>query len=86
MSKNWYPVIDYEKCTECGVCTRKCKNGVYDQNEASTPVVIAPNNCVQGCHGCENLCTTKAISYVGDKGKRSGDCGCSCGGNNGGCC
>ncbi|MFA6309480.1 MAG: 4Fe-4S binding protein [Clostridia bacterium] len=20
MSKIWYPVIDYEKCTECGAC------------------------------------------------------------------
>ena len=84
MSKNWYPVIDYKKCTECGACTNKCKNGVYDQRKAPTPVVIAPNNCVQGCHGCGNLCPTKAINYVGDRGKKSGNSGCGCNGN--GCC
>lgn len=25
MAKNWYPVIDYTLCVECGNCTDKCK-------------------------------------------------------------
>ena len=54
MSKTWYPVIDYGKCIECGVCTNKCKHGVYDLNKAPTPVV-APNNCIQGCQGLKKL-------------------------------
>lgn len=33
MSKTWYPVIDYEKCIECGACTEKCKHGVYNQKK-----------------------------------------------------
>ena len=82
MSKKWYPVVDYEKCIECGTCTNKCKQGVYDLKKAPTPVVIIPENCIQGCHGCGNLCPTQAIKYVGDKGDQSEDCGC----NGNGCC
>ncbi len=88
MSKTWYPVIDYEKCMECGVCTDKCKHGVYDQKKVPTPVVIFPKDCIQGCHGCGNLCPTEAITYIGDqeiKGDECG-CGCSCGDDIGGCC
>lgn len=82
MTKTWYPVIDYEKCVECGACTEKCKqgkHGVYDQSKAPTPVVIFPEGCVQGCRGCANLCPQQAIIYVGDESnKTDGECGCSC--------
>ncbi|WP_071591159.1 4Fe-4S dicluster domain-containing protein [Calidifontibacillus oryziterrae] len=86
MSKTWYPVIDYERCTECGVCIEKCKNGVYDLMKVPKPVVIIPENCIHGCHGCGNLCPTEAISYVGNQRENSGFCGCSCGNEDGGCC
>lgn len=80
MSKTWYPVIDYEKCIECGICTDKCKNGVYHQKKAPTPVVIYPEGCIHGCRGCGNICPTQAISYVGEQGAMSddGNCACSC--------
>ena len=86
MSKTWYPVIDYGKCIECGACTDKCKHGVYDQKKAPAPVVVKPENCIHGCHGCGNLCPQEAISYVGDTQKESTGCSCSCGDENGGCC
>ena len=86
MSKIWYSVIDYEKCIECGACTNKCKHGVYDLRKAPMPVVVIPENCIQGCHGCGNLCSTKAISYVGDLGEGNGNCSCSCDNDSGGCC
>ena len=93
MSKTWYPMIDSEKCIECGACIDKCSHGVYDKEQAPTPVVTAPDDCVQGCHGCGNLCPAEAITYVGDTGQDSGeDCGCGggcdcdgdcdCGGDN----
>jgi NAD-dependent dihydropyrimidine dehydrogenase PreA subunit len=86
MSKSWYPVIDYEKCNECGVCTDKCKHGVYDLKKVPTPVVINPDNCIQGCHGCGNICPSEAIEYVGDNPK-SNKCCCSCDDTkDGGCC
>lgn len=85
MSKTWYPVIDYEKCIECGACTNKCKHGVYDLKKAPTPVVIAPENCIHECHGCGNLCPSEAISYVGDQRQGNSNC-CTCRYENGGCC
>ncbi len=66
MSKTWYPVIDYTKCTECGTCIKKCSHGVYNPEKAPSPVVINPNGCIDRCHGCGNLCPQGAITYVGD--------------------
>jgi len=86
MSDTWYPVIDYEKCIECGACMDKCKHGVYDHKKIPTPVVIIPENCIQGCHGCGKLCPVEAISYVGDHGERGGNLICSWGDDNGGRC
>jgi NAD-dependent dihydropyrimidine dehydrogenase PreA subunit len=77
MSKTWYPVIDYEKCTECGACIDKCKHGVFNIAKAPRPVVVYPEGCVQGCHGCGILCSNSAIEYVGDH-KQSGKITCCC--------
>lgn len=65
MSKMWYPVINYGECIECGACFNKCSHEVYKLKE-SCPVVVNPEGCVQGCHGCGNLCPVGAIEYVGD--------------------
>lgn len=83
MAKNWYPIIDYAKCSECGACVKKCKNGVYIKEKAPTPVVANPEKCINKCHGCGNLCPVGAITYAGDNTgwappnyrKKSG-CGC----------
>jgi NAD-dependent dihydropyrimidine dehydrogenase PreA subunit len=40
MSKSWYPVIDYVKYAECGLCVSMCRHGVYDISKAPTPVVV----------------------------------------------
>ena len=66
MAKKWYPVIDILTCQECGSCTAKCSHGVYDKRKAPVPVVVNPDNCIDRCHGCGNLCPVGAISYVGD--------------------
>lgn len=79
MSKTWYPVIDYEKCAACGICTDKCKHGVYEQKKAPAPVVVYPEGCIQGCHGCGNLCPNEAIRYAGETAAVGEDSGCSCG-------
>jgi len=84
MSKNWYPMINYEDCIECGACIEKCSHGVYDESKAPVPHVINQDNCVEGCTGCGSLCPVEAITYFGDNGdiQRSGccsgdECGCS---------
>ena len=77
MSKNWYPIIDYEKCKECGACIKMCRNGVYDRSKAPYPVVVFPEGCIEGCRGCGNRCPNDAIQYAGDTGleiRISGGC------------
>ena len=88
MSKNWYPVIDYSLCDECGLCTKKCSHGVYNKEKAPTPVVINEEGCIEGCHGCGNICPSGAIQYVGKNtdwtpanGTISNNGKCCCGGN-----
>ncbi|MFO7611592.1 MAG: 4Fe-4S binding protein [Clostridia bacterium] len=77
MSKSWYPVIDYELCTECGACISKCSHGVYSENKAPRPVVMFTDGCVEGCRGCASICPAYAIIYVGEHtGKPINACGC----------
>lgn len=66
MAKMWYPVIDIPECAECGTCVGKCPHGVYDREMAPVPVVLHPENCIDHCHGCGNVCPQGAITYVGD--------------------
>jgi len=80
MSKKWYPVINYETCNECGACVNKCSHGVYEKS-TSRPHVINPDGCIDGCHGCQKLCQTQSIEYVGDTGQSQSisiDCNGSC--------
>lgn len=71
MSKGWYPVVDMDKCSGCGICYNFCPNGVYAEKDGF-PVVVNPDNCVQGCHGCEFKCGFGAIRYEGDSGIPAG--------------
>lgn len=69
MSKNWYPVIDYEKCISCYSCVEFCPHGVYEIINERVEVTH-PENCVDFCKGClKGACTQKAISFVGDRVK-----------------
>jgi len=90
MSKKWYPVIDYLECAECGACIKMCKHEVYDESKKPSPIVVNGDGCIQGCHGCGNICPNGAIKYVGDdtgwtppngdNGDDDCSCGCDCGG------
>jgi NAD-dependent dihydropyrimidine dehydrogenase PreA subunit len=66
MSKTWFPVINYDKCDECGACVTKCSHDVYDKDKGPLPIVIFPEGCIEGCHGCGNLCPNNAIDYYGE--------------------
>lgn len=88
MAKTWYPVIDYSKCAECGACIEKCSHGVYSKDKAPTPVVVAPESCIDHCHGCGNLCPNGAITYLGEdagwvppNGEKNEESDCGCGRN-----
>lgn len=69
MAKNWYPMVEEERCIQCGRCIALCtknKHFVYDIAQLSRPLVVAPENCVDHCHGCGSLCPQGAITYFGD--------------------
>lgn len=68
MAKNWFPVIDYEKCSGCLTCVNFCPNKVFIV-EKGKPKVVKPENCVEFCQGCGKICPQKAISF---KGKENG--------------
>lgn len=78
MSVKWYPVIDYVSCMECGICTNKCTHDVYDKEKSPTPIVVNPEGCIDGCHGCGSLCPNSAISYVGEATGNNLSCSSSC--------
>ncbi|MBP1911672.1 ATP-binding protein [Thermococcus stetteri] len=65
MAENWYPIIDYDKCTGCLTCANFCPHGVYDIS-GGKPKVVKPKECVEFCRGCQRICPTGAISYFGD--------------------
>ena len=66
MAKNWYPVINTETCEECGKCVEKCSMGVFDKSSPKKPVIVYPDGCKDGCHGCGILCSTGSITYFGE--------------------
>lgn len=58
----WFPVIDEEKCINCGSCLDFCSNNVFEAGETTT-IVANPYNCVVGCSACQRVCDTEAISF-----------------------
>jgi len=57
------PVIDYSKCTACGVCVKVCDTGALLAPKGGKPFVL-PRLC-SGCRTCYFACPEKAISEGG---------------------
>lgn len=72
MSKNWFPVINEEKCARCMVCVEECKHGVYEASkDGEEPLIVHPENCIDGCRYCQTkVCEFDAITYYGDKNRQ----------------
>jgi NAD-dependent dihydropyrimidine dehydrogenase PreA subunit len=58
----WYPVIDKERCTDCGKCHDFCLFGVYAVSEGVVKV-SQPRNCKDNCPACARVCPSKAIIF-----------------------
>ncbi|MFA6929820.1 MAG: 4Fe-4S binding protein [Lentisphaeria bacterium] len=58
----WYPVIDYERCVNCGKCVDFCMFGVYFKDEYKV-VVGTPENCKTNCPACARMCPAQAIIF-----------------------
>lgn len=52
------PVIDHEKCNQCGLCQMYCPDAAIDAE-----LNIDPDFC-KGCGICANECPKKAIAMV----------------------
>ena len=58
----WFPVIDRERCNNCGKCHDFCLFGVYSFE--NTKIVIKnPGNCKNNCPACARVCPQKAIIF-----------------------
>ncbi len=59
-------VIDYDKCTECGLCTEKCPTNCIE-GRVRTERAYITEDCI-GCTACVKVCPVGAIT--GEKKQR----------------
>jgi pyruvate ferredoxin oxidoreductase delta subunit len=52
------PIVDKEKCNECGLCAKYCPDGAIDDE-----LMVDLSFC-KGCGICANECPKKAIAMV----------------------
>lgn len=58
----WYPVLDKERCIDCGKCYDFCLFGVYSVENKKVKVT-QPQNCKNNCPACARMCPSKAIIF-----------------------
>ena len=60
--KPWFPVIDYDRCTNCMQCLSFCLFDVYGAPEGKIKVAKA-SNCKTDCPACSRVCPEVAILF-----------------------
>jgi len=63
LSPRWYPVIDYDQCTNCMECLDFCLFGVYGVDHAGTLRTVQQDQCRQDCPACSRVCPVGAIVF-----------------------
>jgi hypothetical protein len=63
VKERWYPVIDYDRCSNCLDCLEFCLFGVYDTDDAGRLTVVEPDACKPGCPACSRVCPDQAIMF-----------------------
>jgi NAD-dependent dihydropyrimidine dehydrogenase PreA subunit len=61
--RRWYPVIDYNRCTNCMECLDFCLFGVYGVDKLDRILVESQDNCKRGCPACSRVCPEQAIMF-----------------------
>lgn len=62
-TNRWYPVIDYNRCTNCLECIDFCLFGVYGIDHKDRILVENQDNCKRGCPACSRVCPENAIIF-----------------------
>lgn len=58
----WYPVLDKERCVDCGKCYDFCLFGVYTIERGGV-AVSQPRSCKNNCPACARMCPERAIVF-----------------------
>jgi NAD-dependent dihydropyrimidine dehydrogenase PreA subunit len=61
--KPWFPVIDYDRCTNCMQCLSFCLFDVYGVSINGKIQVRSENNCKTDCPACSRVCPEVAILF-----------------------
>ena len=61
--KPWFPVIDYDRCTNCMQCLSFCLFGVYGVSDSQKIQVQNNDNCKTNCPACSRVCPEAAIMF-----------------------
>lgn len=59
---SWFPLIDIDRCTNCGQCADFCLFGVYKKGSEQIDVVN-PEYCKNLCPACARICPNYAIIF-----------------------
>lgn len=61
--KPWFPVIDYDRCTNCMQCLSFCLFGVYGVDGGKRIQVQNNDQCKTNCPACSRVCPEAAIMF-----------------------
>lgn len=61
--KPWFPVIDYDRCTNCMQCLSFCLFDVYSADADQQIQVSNQDNCKTNCPACSRVCPEVAIMF-----------------------
>ncbi|MEM9399678.1 MAG: ferredoxin family protein [Verrucomicrobiota bacterium] len=61
--KPWFPVIDYDRCTNCMQCLSFCLFDVYGVDSENQIQVQNQDNCKTNCPACSRVCPEVAIMF-----------------------
>lgn len=59
---SWFPVIDYNRCVDCGQCADFCLFGTYEKRDGKV-IVTNPQACKNNCPACGRICPQSAIIF-----------------------